>query len=131
MTQHASGKFDVNLKPAGGNDKSGRTETGRMLIDKQYHGPFVATGKGEMLTAVTETKGSAAYVAIERVTGTLNGKQGSFVVQHAGTMNGGKQRLSIEIVPDSGTEALSGIAGTMNIKIVDRQHYYEIDYTLP
>lgn len=131
MTQHASGKFDVSLTPAGANEKAGRTETGRMLIDKQYQGPLAATGKGEMLTAVTDTKGSAAYVAIERVSGTLNGKQGSFVVQHAGTMNGGKQRLSIEIVPDSGTGDLNGIAGTMTIKIVDRQHFYEMDYILP
>lgn len=131
MTQHASGTFDITMTPASPPKHEGRTATGRMLLDKQYSGDLVATGKGQMLTAVTDTQGAAAYVAIERVKGTLNGKKGSFVIQHAGTMRGGAQHLSISVVPDSGTEELTGITGTLALKMVERSHTYAFDYVLP
>jgi hypothetical protein len=131
MPQRASGPFEVSMTPAASLGEDGATAPGRMLLDKKYSGDLVASGNGQMLTAMTDTKGSAAYVAIERVSGTLDGKKGSFVLQHAGTMNRGVDQLSISIVPDSGTEQLAGIAGTLAIRRVDRQHFYELDYVLP
>jgi hypothetical protein len=131
MSQRATGPFDVTIKPASSPERDGRTEIGRMSIDKQYYGDLAASGKGEMLTAVTDTKGSAAYVAIERVSGTLNGRSGSFVIQHAGTMSNGAETLAISIVPDSGTEKLSGIRGEMLIKITEGKHFYELTYIFP
>lgn len=131
MTNRATGSFDVSISPASPPDRSGRTTLGRMVLEKQYSGDMIATGKGEMLTAVTDTKGSASYVAIEQITGVLNGKEGSFVVHHAGTMAGGVDQLSIAIVPDSGTEELTGIAGKMTLKVVDGEHVFELEYSLP
>lgn len=128
---HVAGKFDVTVTPAAPAVHEGRTAMARMLLDKQYFGELQAVGKGEMLSARTDTPGSAAYVAIERVTGTLNGRQGSFVVQHAGTMSGGASELTIGIVPDSGTGELAGIRGRMAIRQEGRQHFYEMDYILP
>ena len=104
---------------------------GRMSLDKQFFGDLAAIGKGEMLTAVTDVKGSAGYVAVERVTGTLHGRKGSFVFQHAGTMNRSAQELSITVVPDSGTDELTGIAGKFTLDIVDGKHFYAFDYSLP
>jgi hypothetical protein len=104
---------------------------GRFSLDKQYHGALDATGKGEMLTASTPVKGSAAYVAIERVEGTLEGRKGSFMLRHTGTMDRGKQSLQIAIVPDSGTGDLTGITGDMNIVIApDGKHTYELQYEI-
>jgi hypothetical protein len=131
MAQRATGPFDVSMKPASPPEKEGRTAIGRMVLDKQYFGELAATGKGEMLTAVTDTKGSAGYVAIERISGTLNGRKGSFVLQHNGTMRAGEQNLSTSIVPDSGTEQLAGISGTLAMKVVDGKHVYELNYVLP
>jgi hypothetical protein len=131
VTQRATGPFDVFMKPASPPEKEGRTAIGRMVLDKQYFGDLVAIGKGEMLTAVTDTQGSAAYVAIERITGTLNGRGGSFVIQHNGTMSGGSQNLSTSVVPDSGTEQLTGISGTLAMKVVEGKHVYALDYVLP
>jgi hypothetical protein len=130
-TVRVSGAFDLTMTPAGATEREGRTETGRMLLDKQYFGELSATGKGQMLTAMTDTKGSAGYVAIERVTGTLGGKKGSFVIQHTGTMHAGAQHLVINIVPESGTGQLAGISGTMAIRMVERKHFYDLDYALP
>lgn len=130
-TVRVSGAFNVTMTPAAPAEHEGSTATARMLLDKQYFGDLAATGAGQMLTAVTDTKGSAAYVAIERVSGTLRGKKGSFVIQHAGTMRGGAQQLTISIVPDSGTGQLAGITGTMAIRIVERKHFYDLDYLLP
>ncbi len=126
-----SGAFNVTMTPTAPTEHEGSTATGTMLLDKQYFGDLAATGKGRMLTAVTDTKGSAAYVAIERVSGTLVGKKGSFVIQHAGTMRAGVQQLTITIVPDSGTGELIGITGTMAIRMVERKHFYDLDYSLP
>jgi Protein of unknown function (DUF3224) len=130
MTTHASGTFEVNLNPQTPDDKTEGATLGRMSIDKQFHGDLEATSKGEMLTAVTSVKGSAGYVAIERVSGTLHGRSGSFVFQHSGTMTRGTQQLSITVVPDSGTDQLMGLAGKMAIKIADGKHSYDFEYTL-
>lgn len=129
--KHVNGPFDVTVSPQGQPDIRDGVTTGRMAIDKRYHGALEGTGVGEMLSAMTTTEGSAGYVAIERVNATLEGKRGSFVVQHSGTMARGAQALSISVVPDSGTGELAGIAGTMRIRIEESKHFYEFDYTLP
>ncbi|HEY7682104.1 MAG TPA: DUF3224 domain-containing protein [Gemmatimonadales bacterium] len=127
---HATGTFEVKLTPQPVADSTEGTALGWMSIDKQYHGDLEAVSKGEMLTASTDTKGSAGYVAIERVTGTLHGRHGSFMLQHSGTMTRGAPRLVITVVPDSGTDQLTGLAGTMVITIADGQHSYDLEYTL-
>jgi hypothetical protein len=130
VSNRATGPFDVKVTPQ--DDKSGDAALGRMTIDKQYHGDLEGTGKGQMLTAGTDVKGSGAYVAIERVTGTLRGRAGSFVLQHSGTMTQGVPHLTITVVPDSGTAQLAGIAGKMDIIIAaDGKHSYDFEYTLP
>jgi Protein of unknown function (DUF3224) len=130
VSNQVTGPFEVKVTPQ--DDKSGDAALGRMTIDKQYHGNLEATGKGQMLTAGTEVKGSGAYVAIERVTGTLNGRTGSFVLQHSGTMTKGVPQLTITVVPDSGTGQLAGISGKMNIIIApDGKHSYDFEYKLP
>jgi Protein of unknown function (DUF3224) len=121
-----SGKFDVKATPV----DTGDDKMGMMTLDKQYHGDLSATGTGRMLTGMTEVKGSAAYVAIERVKGTLKGAEGTFLMYHTGVMAKGAQSLSIRIVPDSGTGALAGIEGEMHIKIADGKHFYGLEYTL-
>jgi len=127
---HATGPFDVKVTAQ--DDKSDDPLLNRMTLDKQYHGDLEATGKGQMLTAGTEVKGSGAYVAIEKVTGTLKGYTGSFVLQHSGTMTQNAPQLSVTIVPDSGTGELKGIAGKMTINIAaGGKHSYDIEYTLP
>ena len=126
MTSHASGAFEVKLSPQDTDDKA----LGRMSIDKQFHGDLEALSKGQMLTAGTEVKGSAAYVAIERISGTLHGRSGSFVLQHNGTLNRGAAQQSITVVPDSATGQLQGLAGTMTIRIADGKHFYDFEYTL-
>ena len=128
MSMHAKGPFEVTLTPQ--DDKIDPT-LGRMTIDKHFHGDLEATSKGQMLSASTATKGSAGYVAIEVVTGTLNGHAGTFTLQHVGTMNRGKPSLLITVVPDSGTGQLAGLSGTMSINIVDGKHSYDFDYLLP
>jgi hypothetical protein len=129
MEKHASGTFEVKLAPLA-EDKGEGSTLGRMSIDKQFHGDLEATSKGEMLTAMTEVKGSAGYVAIERVSGTLQGRQGSFVLLHRGIMTGEGQELSLSVVPDSGSGELVGLAGKMDIKIAEGRHFYEFEYTL-
>jgi uncharacterized Ntn-hydrolase superfamily protein len=127
---HASGPFDVKLNPLPSSDKTPGANLGRMSIEKQYHGELQATGKGEMLTATGLVKDSGAYVAVERVSGTLHGRRGTFALQHSGTMTRGATRLTVTVVPDSGTDELVGLAGTMTIVIADGKHSYEFDYTL-
>ena len=126
---HARGPFEVKLTPQ--TDASGEPTVGRMSIDKQFHGDLEGTSKGQMLTAMTDVKGSAGYVAIERVSGTLHGRSGSFALQHTATMTRGTPSLSITVVPDSGTGQLMGITGTMNIIIDQGKHSYDFEYTLP
>ena len=128
MSKRAVGTFDVKLTPQ---DDKGVEGLGRMTIEKQLHGDFEGTSAGQMLTSMTKVKGSAVYVAVERMTGTLQGRKGSFDLHHVGIMNRGTQQLSINVVPDSGAEQLTGITGTMTIKIADGKHSYEFDYSLP
>lgn len=126
VTQRASGTFEVKLTPQTTADET----LGRMSIDKQFRGDLEGTSKGEMLTAMTTVQGSAGYVAIERVTGTLRGRSGTFVLQHSGIMDRGKPNLTITVVPDSGTGQLVGLTGTMRIDIADGKHSYDFEYTL-
>jgi hypothetical protein len=130
VTNRASGTFEVKLNPQAPDDDVGDPTVGRMSIDKQFHGDLEATSKGQMLAARTDVEGSAGYVAMERVTGSLHGRNGAFTLQHSGTMTSGAQQLSVTVVPDSGTEELVGLSGTMTIDIVDGKHFYEFDYTL-
>jgi hypothetical protein len=128
-THHVSGPFEVKVTHQ--DDSSGEALLNRMTLDKQYHGDLDATGMGQMLTAGTEIKGSGAYVAIEKVSGTLEGKKGTFILQHAGTMTREVPQLAIVVVPDSGTGELRGISGEMKIKFAEGgKHFYELDYTL-
>ncbi|MGB7435057.1 MAG: DUF3224 domain-containing protein [Candidatus Acidiferrum sp.] len=131
MTQHATGPFDVKLTSIDPAFKTEDNSIGRMSIDKQFHGDLEATSKGEMLSASTSTKGSAGYVAIEQVTGTLHGRSGTFILQHNATMDRGAPHLNIIVVPDSGTGQLTGLSGTMTIIIKDGKHSYDFAYTLP
>ena len=126
----ASGTFEVKLTPAA--DEGVESPAGRMIIDKQFQGDFSGTSKGQMLMASSgSTPGSAGYVAIEKLTGTLNGRSGSFYLQHSGTMTRGAGELTITVIPDTGTDDLLGLEGRMNIIIADGQHSYEFDYALP
>jgi len=127
---HARGSFDVKLTPQSLADSLAGPTLGRMSIDKQFHGHLEGTSQGEMLMAGTVTSGSAGYVAIERITGTLHGKRGTFVLQHTGTMTRGVPQLTITVGPDSGTGELVGLAGRMQIIIADGKHSYEFEYTL-
>lgn len=127
-SNRALGSFDVKLTPQ---DDKGAEGLGRMTIAKEIRGDFEGTSTGQMLTSMTKIKGSAVYVAIERMTGTLQGRKGSFDLHHVGIMNRGTQQLTINVVPDSGTGQLTGITGTMTIKIADGKHSYEFDYSLP
>jgi hypothetical protein len=126
---HARGTFDVTLAPF--QDAGDDPRLGRLSIDKQFHGDLDATSRGQMLTAGTDVKGSAGYVAIEKVTGTLAGRSGSFVLQHSGTMTRGAGVLSVTVVPDSGTDQLAGLRGTMIITIEGGTHLYALEYSLP
>ena len=130
VTNRASGAFEVKLNPQAPDDEGGDPTVGRMSIDKQFHGDLEATSKGQMLAVRTDVEGSAGYVAMERVTGTLHGHSGAFTLQHSGTMTRGAQQLSVTVVPDSGTGELVGLAGKMTIDIVDGKHFYGFDYTL-
>ena len=125
---HARGTFDVKLNPIAAYDDTPGTTLGRMSIDKQFSGDLTGTSKGEMLMAGTNVKGSAGYVAIERVTGTLGGKSGSFVFQHSGTMDKGAPTLAVSVVPDSGTDELTGLRGSFSIEITGGKHIYEFTY---
>lgn len=128
----AKGTFEVKLKPQPPLDEKAPNEVpGRMSIDKQFHGDLAATSKGQMLAAMTAVKGSAGYVAIEKVTGSLHGRTGTFLLQHNGIATAKEQHANIVVIPDSGTEGLSGIAGAMKIRIEGGKHFYEFDYTLP
>lgn len=131
MSRHAEGTFDVKNKPLAADEITTDTPIGRFGLDKQFHGDLDATSKGEMLSAGDPAKGTAGYVAIEHVTGTLNGHKGAFALQHFGTMEGGSFKLSVAVVPGSGSGDLAGIAGTMTITIAAGKHSYTFDYTLP
>lgn len=133
MNQHAAGPFDVKLapQPLALEDGGEGAARGRMSIDKRYHGDLDAISKGEMLTAMTGTQGSAGYVAIEKVSGTLGGRKGTFALQHNATMTRGAPFLNIIVVPDSGTGELVGLTGTLKVEIAEGgKHFYAFDYRL-
>lgn len=125
-TMRAKGPFEVKLGPQP-TDYAIR----RMMLDKQFHGELEASSKGEMLAAQSPREGSAGYVALEQVTGTLHGRKGSFVLQHSGTMDRNVPQLTVTVVPDSGTGELEGLKGKMNIEIAHGEHQYDFEYTLP
>jgi hypothetical protein len=128
MSTRASGTFEVRLTPQASEGES--SGVGRMSIDKQFHGDLEATSRGEMLAVRTAVEGSAGYVAMEQVTGTLGGRSGGFALQHTGTMTRGAARLSVTVVPNSGTDQLAGLAGEMTINVADGKHSYTFEYTL-
>ena len=125
----ASGPFEVSLKPLPMDNDPGSDLLGRMSIDKQFRGDLEGKSKGQMLTGGTAIKTSAGYVAIERVTGSLKGRKGSFILQHTGLMTRGAPSLVITVVPDSGSDQLEGLKGTMTINIEAGKHLYQLDYT--
>jgi len=130
MTKRASGTFEVKIVPQAPDAAIGDPTVGRLALDKQFSGDLEATSKGQMLAVRTEIQGSAGYVAMERVTGTLHGQSGTFALQHSGTMNRGAPQLVVTVVPDSGTGQLAGIAGTLTITIEGGKHSYDLDYTI-
>jgi hypothetical protein len=130
MTKRAGGTFDVKVVALGPGQGEGLV-LGRMSLDKKFHGEIEGTGTGEMLTGMTAVKGSAAYVAMEQVSGTVQGRRGTFLLQHTGTMRNGESQMTVRVVPDSGTGQLVGLAGELLIKIApDGTHSYELVYTL-
>lgn len=131
--EHITGAFDVKTIPQkADNPEAESAKLGRMSLDKQFHGELEAASKGEMSYIGTGVEGSGGYVAIERVTGKLRGKSGSFVLLHVGIMTKNVPNLKITVLPDSGTGELAGISGTMNIRIeAGGKHFYDFDYTLP
>ena len=129
VTIHANGTFDVKLVPiAPAHDGEGAL--GRMSLAKEFRGDLEGTSEGEMLSVMTAVKGSAGYVALERVSGSLHGRTGTFALQHSGTMKRGAPQLSVTVVPDSGTGQLAGLTGSMRIIIDAGKHSYEFDYAL-
>ena len=129
MPARATGPFDVKVTPQPADDYADGTALGRLTLDKSFHGDLEATSRGQMLTGMSSVKGSAGYVAIEKVVGTLGGRRGTFVLQHFATMTRGAPRLEIVVVPDSGTGDLAGLVGTMHIVIAEGgKHFYELDY---
>lgn len=133
MPNNVSGPFEVKIAPQTLAEAGTDSGLGRMSLAKQFHGELEATSVGEMLTAMSASvQGSGAYVAVERVTGTLGGRSGSFALQHSGVMNRGVPQLTINVVPDSGTGELSGITGKLNIRIESGgKHFYDFEYELP
>ena len=129
MNNRATGSFEVKLNPQ---DEGAEAAVGRMTLDKQFQGDLEGTSEGQMLMAGSESvQGSAGYVAIEKVTGTLNGRRGTFYLQHNATMNRGVGELNIVVIPDTGVDQLTGLSGSMNIVIEAGKHSYEFEYELP
>ena len=126
----AKGTFEVKVVPLPADEGTDTGGFGRLSIDKTFSGELAGTSKGQMVGAFTAVEGSAGYVALERVTGTLNGRKGSFILQHSGSMAKGVSTMIVTVVPDSGTDELSGLAGTMQIIIEGKKHSYVFDYTL-
>lgn len=129
MTTHARGTFEIKLQPQL-DEGVGDPTIGRLSFDKQFSGDLTGTSKGQMLATRTDAPGSAGYVAMERVIGTLAGKRGSFALQHSGTMNRGVSELVVTVVPDSGTDELVGLRGKLAIRIEDGKHFYDFDYSI-
>jgi hypothetical protein len=130
MTTHAAGTFLVAIDSQSPYEPFAGVSMGRVSINKQFSGDLEGTSRVEMLSAITDVKGSAGYVAIERVSATLLGKTGTFVLQHTGTMNRGAAELSVTVVPDSGTAELVGLSGRMTIDIVEKVHHYTFEHAI-
>lgn len=130
MTTKAKGSFEVKLAQQTSEHLPTDQGLARMSLDKEFHGDLEATSRGEMLSAGSSVPGSAGYVAIEKVIGTLHGLTGTFVLQHSGTMTRGAPRLEVTVVPDSGTDELAGLSGAMSIDITDGKHLYELEYSI-
>ncbi len=130
INAHARGAFEVTITPQAAEDNIGDPAVGRMALEKRFQGDLQATSKGQMLALRTATEGSAGYVAIERVVGSLGGRTGSFALQHGGTMRRGVAELQVSVIPDSGTDELTGLRGSMSITITDGKHRYEFSYSL-
>jgi len=128
MTNHPTGTFEIKMTPQ--DDKSTDKSLGRVTIEKEWHGDLEGTSAGQMLTGGDIAKGSAGYVAIEKVSGTVNGRQGTFMLQHSGIMTRGEGQLTITVVPDSGTDQLAGLTGRLSIRIEGGKHFYDFDYSL-
>jgi hypothetical protein len=128
MSEQIRGPFDVKLAPQAADEWSADGAIGRMSLDKQYHGDLEATSKGQMLAHSASVKGSAGYVAIEKVTGSLKGRRGTFVLLHRGVMTRGTPELAVTVVPDSGTDELVGLSGTLDIVIEAGKHSYVFTY---
>jgi hypothetical protein len=128
--KRAMGSFEVSLQPLSNTEISGDALLGRMLLIKKFSGDLQASARGQMLSAGTTTRGSAGYVAIDQVSGELDGRKGSFLLQHSASMNRGVRTLSIMVVPDSGTDELTGITGTLSINVVDGKHFYDFIYSI-
>jgi hypothetical protein len=125
-----SGEFTVSMQPQALSEVAAPSGIGRMALDKHYSGPLQAEGRGEMLAHMDRALGSGVYVAMERVSGTLDGRSGSFLLHHTGIMTRGTPALTVAVVPDSGTEALAGLSGSLHIRIEGGKHYYDFDYAL-
>jgi uncharacterized protein DUF3224 len=129
MVNHATGTFEVKLTPE--EDKTGaEAVVGRMALDKQFEGDIEGSSKGLMVMIGTAVQGSAGYVALEKVSGSIKGQKGTFYLQHHGIMNRGEGKLLVVVVPDSGTDELTGLAGSLEIKIENGKHYYDFEYTI-
>lgn len=128
---HISGAFEVKTIPQKtDNNEAESAKISRMSLDKEFLGDLKATSKGEMIFTGTDVEGSGVYVALERVTGTLGGKSGTFVLYHTGVMTRGAPHLSVSVLPDSGTGELAGLSGKMDIKIEGGKHFYEFEYSI-
>lgn len=127
-TKRASGTFEVKMTPQPADENA--SGIGRFSLDKQFQGDLEGSSVGQMLAIRTEIEGSAGYVAMERVSAKLDGREGTFALQHTGTMNRGEAELSVTVVPDSGTDELTGLSGSMTIKITEGIHSYDFDYTI-
>jgi len=125
-----TGEFDVKMNPEALSAVAADSGAGRMSLDKRYHGALDASGKGEMLGYMDGALGSGAYVALERVEGSLEGRSGSFLLHHTGVMTRGAKSLAVAVVPDSGRDGLAGLSGTLDIRIEGGKHYYDFDYAL-
>jgi hypothetical protein len=130
MAQQVKGQFEVKRAPQGTCDLGDGAVAAHIRFDKRFQGPLEATSVVHMLAVGTEVEGSAAYVALERITGSLDGRTGAFFMQHNGVMDRGQPSLSLTVVPDSGTGELKGLTGRLAIDITDGQHYYTFDYSL-
>ncbi|WP_026802366.1 DUF3224 domain-containing protein [Arenimonas oryziterrae] len=131
MSTHAKGQFDVKLTPQAAEDGVGHPSIGRLGLFKQFHGDIEGVAHGQMLGVRTAVEGSAGYVAIDHVEASVHGRRGTFVLQHSGTMRQGQMSLVVTVVPDSGTDELTGLRGRLDIQIVDGKHYYDFAYELP